>query len=126
MIPDWAQFLIYLAALFGVFVWLRNDIKSLRAEARDERKQQRDEIQQLRIDMQQLRTDMQRDMQQLRTDMQVDTQQLRDELKGDILRVERKVDGLDSRLRAVESEQSRVVGLLEGLGLAGTLPGKES
>lgn len=108
MIPDWAQFLIYLAALFGVFVWLRNDIRSFRAEARDERKQLRD------------------DMQQLRTDMQDEIQQLRDEIKGDLLRVERKVDGLDSRLRAVESEQSRVVGLLEGLGLAGTLPGKES
>lgn len=100
MIPDWAQFLIYLAALFGVFVWLRNDIKSFRAESRDERKQ-------------------------LREDMQGEMKQLRDDIRGDLQRVERKVDDLDNRLRAVESEQSRVVGLLEGLGLAGALPGDE-
>lgn len=100
MIPDWAQFLIYLAALFGVFVWLRNDIKSFRAESRDERKQ-------------------------LREDMQGEMKQLRDDIRGDLQRVERKVDDLDSRLRAVESEQSRVAGLLEGLGLAGALPGEE-
>jgi len=101
MIPDWAQFLIYLAALFGVFVWLRNDIKSFRAESRDERKQ-------------------------LRDDMQGEMKQLRDDIRVDLLRVERKVDDLDIRLRAVESEQSRVAGLLEGLGLAGVLPGDES
>ncbi len=101
MIPDWAQFLIYLAALFGVFVWLRNDIKSFRAESRDERKQ-------------------------LRDDLQGEMKQLRDDIRVDLLRVERKVDDLDTRLRAVESEQSRVAGLLEGLGLAGVLPGDES
>ena len=111
MIPDWAQFLIYLAALFGVFVWLRNDIKSFRAESRDERKQ--------------LRVDMQGEMKQLREDMQGEMKQMRDDIRGDLQRVERKVDDLDSRLRAVESEQSRVAGLLEGLGLAGVLPGDE-
>ncbi|MCY4020444.1 MAG: hypothetical protein OXG39_13630 [Chloroflexi bacterium] len=33
---------------------------------------------------------------------------------------------LDDRLRSVENEQSRVVGLLEGLGLAGALPNRDS
>ncbi len=116
---DWTQAIIMLAAIFGVFLWLRNDIK-------DNRK----EIDKLRADMKedmtQLRTDMKEDMTQLRTDMKEDMTQLRGEIKDDLLRVERKVDGLDSRLRAVESEQSRVVGLLEGLGLAGVLPGDES
>ena len=105
---DWTQAIIMLAAIFGVFLWLRNDIKDNRKE----------------IDR--LRDDMKGDMTQLRDELKGDMTQLRDELKGDLLRVERKVDGLDNRLRAVESEQSRVVGLLEGLGLAGTLPGKES
>ena len=111
MIPDWAQFLIYLAALFGVFVWLRNDIRSFRDESRDERKQ--------------LRDDMQGEMKQLREGLQGEMKQLRDDIRLDIHRVERKVDDLDNRLRAVESEQSRVAGLLEGLGLAGALPGDE-
>ncbi len=105
---DWTQAIIMLAAIFGVFLWLRNDIKDNRKE----------------IDK--LRADMKEDMTQLRTDMKEDMTQLRGEIKDDLLRVERKVDGLDSRLRAVESEQSRVVGLLEGLGLAGVLPGDES
>ncbi|MCY3977210.1 MAG: hypothetical protein OXG23_03835 [Chloroflexi bacterium] len=118
MIPDWAQFLIYLAALFGVFVWLRNDIKSFRAESRDERKQLRDDLQ---GEITQLRDDMRDDMRQLREDTQDDIQKLR----NDIHRLETKVDGLDSRLRAVESEQSRVAGLLEGLGLAGALPTRD-
>ena len=94
---DWTQAIVMLAAIFGVFLWLRNDIKENRKE----------------IDK--LRTEMKGDMQKLRSDMQ-----------GDLRRLETKVDGLDSRLRAVESEQSRVAGLLEGLGLAGVLPGDES
>ncbi len=93
-----------LAAIFGIFLWLRNDI-------RDNRK----EMVRLRNDMNQLRNDMKDDM-----------NQLRDELTSDIRRVEGKVDNLDGRLRAVESEQSRVAGLLEGLGLAGVLPGEQS
>ncbi len=62
---DWTQVIItivtVLIAIFGLFVWLRNDIK----------------------------------------------------------RLEDKVDALGDRLRKVESEQSRVAGLLEGLGFAG-------
>lgn len=104
---DWTQAIVMLAAIFGVFLWLRNEIKDNRKE----------------IDK--LRDDMKDDMQQLRDDMQRDMQQFRDEIKDDLLRVERKVDGLDSRLRAVESEQSRVAGLLEGLALAGALPNDE-
>lgn len=126
MSPEWAQFLIYLGALLGVFVWLRNDIKSFRAEARDERKQLRSDLQQLQTDMLGLRSEMQGELQQHRSEMQGELQQFRADMQNDFRRLEMKVDGLDSRLRAVESEQSRVVGLLEGLGLAGTLPGKDS
>ena len=53
-------------------------------------------------------------------------QKLRDELKQDNQRLEDKLDNLDVRLRAVESEQSRVAGLLEGLALSGALPDRES
>ncbi len=88
--------IILLASIFGVFLWLRNDIKNFR-------------------------DDMRNDIQQLRDDTQNDIQQLR----NDIHRLETKVDSLDSRLRAVESEQSRVAGLLEGLGLAGALPTRD-
>ncbi|MCY3832008.1 MAG: hypothetical protein OXG85_03255 [Chloroflexi bacterium] len=105
---DWTQAIVMLAAIFGVFLWLRNDIKENRKE----------------IDK--LRTDMKGDMNQLRTEMKGDMQKLRSDMQGDLRRLETKVDGLDSRLRAVESEQSRVAGLLEGLGLAGVLPGDES
>ena len=112
MEASWTQPIIILASIFGVFLWLRNDIKNLRDESQN--------------DMQQLRTNMQGDLQQLRTNIQSDMQQLRSDMQSDLSRLEGKVDGLDSRLRAVESEQSRVAGLLEGLGLAGVLPGKES
>ncbi len=107
MNPDLIQPIITIASVFGAFLWLRNNIKNLRNETREE-------MRQIHTDMQQLRTDMRDDMQQLRADVQ-----------SDLRRVETKVDGLDSRLRAVESEQSRVAGLLEGLGLAGVLPGDE-
>ncbi len=138
---DWTQAIIMLAAIFGVFLWLRNDIKDNRKEIDKLRADMKEDMTQLRADMKedmtqlrtdmkedmtQLRTDMKEDMTQLRADMKEDMTQLRGEIKDDLLRVERKVDGLDSRLRAVESEQSRVVGLLEGLGLAGVLPGDES
>ncbi|MCY3797768.1 MAG: hypothetical protein OXG84_08170 [Chloroflexi bacterium] len=50
-------------------------------------------------------------------------------LRADIKRLEDKVDngfrGLDDRLRKVETEQARMAGLLEGLGLAGNLPASE-
>ena len=50
-------------------------------------------------------------------------------LRADIKRLEDKVDagflGVDSRLRKVESEQARMAGLLEGLGLSGRLPANE-
>lgn len=50
-------------------------------------------------------------------------------LRADIKRLEDKVDngfrGLDDRLRKVETEQARMAGLLEGLGLAGNLPPSE-
>ena len=58
---------------------------------------------------------MQSEMKQLRTDMQTDMQRLED-------KVDSGFHALDDRLRAVESEQARVAGLLEGLGLAGKLP----
>lgn len=92
MAADWTQPIIILASIFGVFLWLRNDIKNLRVETRNDLKLLRDEMQDHRTENQE-----------------------------DLRRLESKVDGLDSRLRAVESEQSRVAGLLEGLGLAGAL-----
>ncbi len=50
-------------------------------------------------------------------------------LRADIKRLEDKMDdgfrGLDDRLRKVETEQARMAGLLEGLGLAGNLPASE-
>jgi len=101
---DWTQAIVMLAAIFGVFLWLRNDIKDIRK------------------DMEKLRDDMKADSQQLRTDVQSDMQQLRSDIQGDLRRIESKVDSLDGRLRAVESEQSRIAGLLEGMGLAGVLP----
>ena len=51
-------------------------------------------------------------------------------LRSDIKRLEDKVDSgfqaVDDRLRKVETEQARMAGLLEGLGLAGKLPASES
>ncbi len=55
-------------------------------------------------------------------------------LRADIKRLEDKLEGkmdkgfgdLDDRLRKVETEQARMAGLLEGLGLAGKLPASES
>ena len=107
MMMELAEPIILLASIFGVFLWLRNDIKNFRDDVRK--------------DIQQLCEDTQDDIQQLRKDTQDDIQQVR----NDIRRLETKVDGLDSRLRAVESEQSRVAGLLEGLGLAGALPTRD-
>lgn len=47
-------------------------------------------------------------------------------LRSDIKRLEDKVDAgflaVDNRLRKVETEQARMAGLLEGLGLSGKLP----
>ncbi len=115
---DWTQAIVMLAAIFGVFLWLRNDIKDIRKDM----EKLRDDM---KADSQQLRTDVQSDMQQLRSDMRSDMQQLRSDIQGDLRRIESKVDGLDGRLRAVESEQSRIAGLLEGMGLAGVLPRDE-
>ena len=126
---DWTQAIVMLAAIFGVFLWLRNDIKDNRKEMDKLRDDMKADSQQLRTDvqsdMQQLRSDMRSDMQQLRSDVQSDMQQLRSDIQGDLRRIESKVDGLDGRLRAVESEQSRIAGLLEGMGLAGVLPRDE-
>ena len=122
MIADWTQPIVMLASIFAVFLWLRNDMKSHRDETRSDMRQLRTDMQN---DMQQLRSDLQNDMQQLRAGMQSDMQQLRADILSDIQRLETKVDGLDSPLRAVETEQSRVAGLLEGLGLAGALPTRD-
>ena len=127
METDWGQTILTIASIItisgGLFSWLRNDSKNMRAEFRGEMRQLRTDMQN---DMQQLRTVMQNDMQQMRTDMQNDMQLLR----ADMQRLEERVDtgfkALDDRLRAVETEQSRVVGLLEGLGLSGVLPTRDS
>ncbi|MCY4064127.1 MAG: hypothetical protein OXG53_17280 [Chloroflexi bacterium] len=45
-------------------------------------------------------------------------------------KLERKIDtgfqAMDDRLRTVETEQARMAGLLEGLGLSGKLPANET
>ena len=51
-------------------------------------------------------------------------------LRADIKRLEDKVgsgfQSMDDRLRKVETEQARMAGLLEGLGLSGKLPASET
>ena len=119
MASDWTQTILIIASILtvsgGLFAWLRNDSKNLRDEFRDDMRLLRGEMGQLRGDVGQLRGEMG----QLRTDVQSDNK-----------RLEGKVDdgfkALDDRLRAVETEQSRVAGLLEGLGLSGVLPTRES
>ncbi|MDE2634987.1 MAG: hypothetical protein OXI30_01370 [Chloroflexota bacterium] len=125
MASDWTQTILIIASILtvsgGLFAWLRNDSKNLRDEFRDDMRLLRGEVGQLRGEMGQLRGEMgllRGEMGQLRTDVQ-----------GDNRRLEGKVDdgfkALDDRLRAVETEQSRVAGLLEGLGLSGVLPSRE-
>ena len=112
---DWTQYVItgvtLLVPIIGLFYWLRSDINSLRSDMQDEIKQ--------------LRTDLHGAIDKSHTDLQGEINQLR----SDMLRLEDKVDNgfkaLDDRLRSVETEQSRVVGLLEGLGLSGALPSRE-
>ena len=61
--------------------------------------------------------------------LRIDLQQLRSDVQSDMRRLENKVDSgfkvMDDRLRALESEQSRVAGLLTGLGRSGVLPGRD-
>jgi len=51
-------------------------------------------------------------------------------LRSDIKRLEDKMDigfqSVDDRLRKVETEQARMAGLLEGLGLSSKLPASEA
>lgn len=125
MASDWTQTILIIASILtvsgGLFAWLRNDSKNLRDEFRDDMRLLRGEVGQLRSEMGQLRGEFG----QLRGEMG----QLRTDVQGDNRRLEGKVDDgfktLDDRLRAVETEQSRVAGLLEGLGLSGVLPSRE-
>ena len=48
-----------------------------------------------------------------------DIKRLEDKLEG---KIDRGFQAVDDRLRKVEMEQARMAGLLEGLGLSGTLP----
>ncbi len=125
MASDWTQTILIIASILtvsgGLFAWLRNDSKNLRDEFRDDMRLVRGEMGQLRGEVGQLRGEMG----QLRGEMG----QLRTDVQGDNRRLEGKIDdgfkALDDRLRAVETEQSRVAGLLEGLGLSGVLPSRE-
>lgn len=125
MASDWTQTILIIASILtvsgGLFAWLRNDSKNLRDEFRDDMRLLRGEVGQLRSEFGQLRGEFG----QLRGEMG----QLRTDVQGDNRRLEGKVDDgfktLDDRLRAVETEQSRVAGLLEGLGLSGVLPSRE-
>ena len=51
-------------------------------------------------------------------------------LRADIKRLEDKMEKgfqtVDDRLRTVETEQARMAGLLEGLGLSGKLPASDT
>ncbi|MCY3797737.1 MAG: hypothetical protein OXG84_08010 [Chloroflexi bacterium] len=132
MASDWTQTILIIASILtvsgGLFAWLRNDSKNLRDEFRDDMRLVRGEMGQLRGEVGQLRGEvgqLRGEMGQLRGEMG----QLRTDVQGDNRRLEGKIDdgfkALDDRLRAVETEQSRVAGLLEGLGLSGVLPSRE-
>ncbi|MCY4063981.1 MAG: hypothetical protein OXG53_16540 [Chloroflexi bacterium] len=91
---------------------------------RDEqlRREMTTQNEQLRTDMtyqiEQLRHDMTRQDERLRHDMTRQDEQLRHDMNT-------RFDAVEARLRGVETEQARLVGLLEGLALTDRLPARE-
>ena len=126
---DWANVLENALPVFTIcgvfFLWLRQDNKRL--EDKIDR-----EIKQLRIDMttqnEQLRKDMATQNEQLRRDMTNSDEQLRKDMttQNEQLRSDMNTgfDAVEARLRGVETEQARLVGLLEGLALTDRLPAR--
>lgn len=105
---DWANVLENALPVFTIcgvfFLWLRQDNKRL--EDRMDGK------------FTQLRNDMIKQDEQLRKDMTTQNEQLRKEMNV-------RFDAMEARLRGVETEQARLVGLLEGLALTDRLPARE-
>ena len=66
----------------------------------------------------QLRNEMSRQDEQLRNEMTKQNEQLRNDMNT-------RFDAMEARLRGVETEQARLVGLLEGLALTDRLPARE-
>jgi len=127
---DWANVLENALPVFTIcgvfFLWLRQDNKRLEDKIDGEYTQLRNDLtkqdEQLRNDMtrqyEQLRNDMTRQDEQLRNDMTRQYEQLRHDMNT-------RFDAVEARLRGVETEQARVVGLLEGLALTDRLPARE-
>ena len=127
---DWANVLENAIPVFTIcgvfFLWLRQDNKRLEDKIDGEYTQLRNDLtkqdEQLRNDMtrqyEQLRNDMTRQDEQLRNDMTRQYEQLRHDMNT-------RFDAVEARLRGVETEQARVVGLLEGLALTDRLPARE-
>ncbi|MCY3866441.1 MAG: hypothetical protein OXG68_13475 [Chloroflexi bacterium] len=127
---DWANVLENALPVFTIcgvfFLWLRQDNKRLEDKIDGEYTQLRNDmtgqIKQLRNDMnkqiEQLRHDMTRQDERLRHDMTRQDEQLRHDMNT-------RFDAVEARLRVVETEQARLVGLLEGLALTDRLPARE-
>lgn len=118
-IMDWANVLENALPIFTIcgvfFLWLRQDNKRLEDKIDGE-------YTQLRNDMtkqdEQLRNDMTKQIEQLRNDMTRQDERLRHDMNT-------RFDAVEARLRGVETEQARLVGLLEGLALTDRLPARE-
>ncbi|MCY3833018.1 MAG: hypothetical protein OXG85_08365 [Chloroflexi bacterium] len=127
---DWANVLENALPVFTIcgvfFLWLRQDNKRLEDKMDGKITQLRNDMtsqnEQLRNDMtsqnEQLRNDMTRQNEQLRNDMTSQNEQLRKDMNT-------RFDAVEARLRGVETEQARLVGLLEGLALTDRLPARE-
>ena len=123
MDATWVQPILTLVGIFAAFAWLRNDIKQLRDDMKDDMTER---IDGLDAKLTQRIDGLEANMTQRIDGLDEKVTQRTDGLKDDIQRLEKKVDNLDSRLRVVESEQSRIVGLLEGLGISGVLPERQA
>ena len=79
------------AIIVGLFLWLRADSRSTRVELRA-------------------------DIRSTREEMRADSRSMREELRADIHalegRIEKRFDGMDERLRAVEAGQAEIKGQL--------------
>ena len=72
----------------------------------------------LRQDNKRLEDKMDGKFTQLRNDVTKQNERLREDMNA-------RFDAMEARLRGVETEQARVVGLLEGLALTDRLPARE-
>ena len=138
---DWANLLENALPVFTIcgvfFLWLRQDNKRLEDNIDGEFTQLRNDMTsqngQLRNDMTsqngQLRNDMNKQIEQLRNDMTRQDERLRHDMtrQDQQLRhdMNTRFDAVEARLRGVETEQARLVGLLEGLALTDRLPARE-